>query len=394
MKKLIRNEKGQALILALILLAVGGLILAPLLAYMRTGLTAGEVCEVKTNELYAADAGVEDAVWKIQNQIDIPTGCYLDTTRSYNITDVNGKKVAFNITRANNVTLTYLVESIATGDGSGTKIDAYITGKSKYADYSGILEHVITSWDELELPNNPNVVIDPPVGQENGPVGDYRNLGAWPDESEEVAELAEFYKEQVKNARHYSGDTTIDLNGNGCPPGPAYVNGVPFSYASGLEALYIGGTLTIENSINPQATLSLNGTLYVEGNVSIKPTKELILDLHGNTIFVEGNFEVDKSCGVMGPGAIIVIGDITFKPGIQAGGAGPVFVMSVSGTTHFEPSVNFYGSIAGKLLVDIDPSAHMTITYPDNEGWYKNLNFLIGIKKLVYVIASWEVSPL
>jgi len=65
LNKLIRNEQGQALIFALIMLAVGSLIVVPLLAFMSTGLMAAQTVEEKMNELYAADAGVEDAVHKI-----------------------------------------------------------------------------------------------------------------------------------------------------------------------------------------------------------------------------------------------------------------------------------------------------------------------------------------
>ena len=60
------NEKGQALILVLILLLLGGLMIPPLLAYMSTGLKTGQVFERKTEELYAADAGVEDAICQIK----------------------------------------------------------------------------------------------------------------------------------------------------------------------------------------------------------------------------------------------------------------------------------------------------------------------------------------
>jgi hypothetical protein len=66
-KRLIRDEKGQALILALILLVVGGLIITSLLGLMNTGLITGQVYENKMHELYAADAGVEDALWKMKN---------------------------------------------------------------------------------------------------------------------------------------------------------------------------------------------------------------------------------------------------------------------------------------------------------------------------------------
>ena len=65
--KLIRDEKGQALLMVLILILVGGLIIAPLLAHMSTGLKVGrEVYEEKMYGQYAADSGVEDALYKIK----------------------------------------------------------------------------------------------------------------------------------------------------------------------------------------------------------------------------------------------------------------------------------------------------------------------------------------
>jgi len=66
-RRLIREEKGQALVLVLILLLVGGLVIAPLLDFMGTGLKVGkEVYENKMYETYAADAGVEDGLWQIK----------------------------------------------------------------------------------------------------------------------------------------------------------------------------------------------------------------------------------------------------------------------------------------------------------------------------------------
>jgi len=53
-RRLIRDEKGAALVLVLILLLISGLIIGPLLSYMGTGLITGEVYEGRTHELYAA----------------------------------------------------------------------------------------------------------------------------------------------------------------------------------------------------------------------------------------------------------------------------------------------------------------------------------------------------
>jgi len=91
LNKLIRNEEGQALILALILLVVGGLIIAPLLGFMSTGLIAGQVFEKKMDGLYAADAGVEDALWKLIN--DPPVQYPYD----YQLTGVNEMSVSVRI---------------------------------------------------------------------------------------------------------------------------------------------------------------------------------------------------------------------------------------------------------------------------------------------------------
>ena len=66
MNLLSKRESGQAFILVLILLLMGGLMLPPLLSFVSTGLKANQVYEEKTDELYAADAGVEYAIYNIR----------------------------------------------------------------------------------------------------------------------------------------------------------------------------------------------------------------------------------------------------------------------------------------------------------------------------------------
>ena len=65
-KRLIRDEKGQALLATLLLLLIGMLIVTPVLNFMGTGVKSGRVYEQKIDEIYAADAGVEDAMWHIR----------------------------------------------------------------------------------------------------------------------------------------------------------------------------------------------------------------------------------------------------------------------------------------------------------------------------------------
>ena len=69
LRTLVRDETGKVLILALMFLLLGALLLTPLLGLMSTGLTAGSVYENRAHSLYAADAGVEDAVnWLLEGR--------------------------------------------------------------------------------------------------------------------------------------------------------------------------------------------------------------------------------------------------------------------------------------------------------------------------------------
>lgn len=90
-----KGQKGQALILVLIFLLVGGLIIAPLLTYMGTGLKVGQMHEQTMKRFYAADAGIEDALWKLKNY-QVPE------TMPYFLT-VNGKDVEVEVILAENV---------------------------------------------------------------------------------------------------------------------------------------------------------------------------------------------------------------------------------------------------------------------------------------------------
>ena len=95
MNPLSKGESGQALILVLILLLIGGLMLTPLLNFVGTGLKSSQVYQQKTDELYAADAGAEYALWKIKND-DPPFP-------PYQITGINGLSVDIDIDEADTI---------------------------------------------------------------------------------------------------------------------------------------------------------------------------------------------------------------------------------------------------------------------------------------------------
>lgn len=98
-KEINKKESGQAFILVLILLLVGALMIGPLLGFMGTGLVAGQTYEERVAEVYAADAGVEDAIYKIMNHDPSLPADETDSI-TYQLTDpINGETVDVTVTK-------------------------------------------------------------------------------------------------------------------------------------------------------------------------------------------------------------------------------------------------------------------------------------------------------
>jgi len=135
----INEEKGSIFPLVLILLLVGGLMIPALLSYMGSGILSGKLYDAKSEELYAADGGVMDALWVLENStpeefedlclIDPETGKYIYT---YELPDlINDKTVRYVIEIDGDG---YIITSTATGpDGSSTTIEAQAKAPSDAA---------------------------------------------------------------------------------------------------------------------------------------------------------------------------------------------------------------------------------------------------------------------
>ena len=72
-KQFLSSEKGQALPIVLALLALGGLTIAMSLNYTSTSLNSSRILQEKMKGVYAAGAGVEDALWSLGYGIWPPT---------------------------------------------------------------------------------------------------------------------------------------------------------------------------------------------------------------------------------------------------------------------------------------------------------------------------------
>jgi hypothetical protein len=410
MNKLVRGEKGYVLIAALVVLLVLGLISGPLLSYMVGGLRAGHTFETGATELYAADAGAQDAIWKIQNGA-APVCTASPGPWCYNISDVNGRSVhvciAYDVNTGTHIITSTVVPVPATGDGvagipSSTSVEAYLD--VQYMDLASFLDNAIVSDTSITIDNGVSITGNVTSGGEvtfqgNGSDDDIdgtvvRNADLdWPN----AEDLSAWYLDDVKDEPPYTSDT-IDIGGVDVTQG----------------ALYRDGPLTIKNSGSDGATLKLTGTLFIRGDTKIcyntNNNNAMVLDLNGQTIFVAskstGNgkeaLQIGDKCTIVGSGCIIAVGDIYFKPNGDVGGADDlVLLMSVEGTTTLRPSGTFYGCIAGNLAVDVQSGSGATIIN-SGLGGGGDLNFPSGMgddpNNLPPVtslkIDSWEVSRL
>jgi len=399
-KRLIRDEKGQTLILALILLVVGGLIMAPLLAYMNTGLLVGGVYEKEMAELYAADAGVEDAIWKIQtNKLTFVNNC----SGQWSLT-VNGKNVTVEACRKDldptvcGTEFTYQILSIATTDDGGgtaaidssTTIDAYLS--VSYLDLSAMLDNAIVSQDTIDI--QPGTVVNGdvwlPIADEEhldispganitGEVKDSNNMTiTWPT----AEQLSGYYWEDVKHLEEEAYPDGYVIN---IPPGTTEEDPYP------IGPLLAEGDLTIKGD----GWIRLEGTIYIKGNLDFNPTPSINIDLNTQTIFAEGAIEILPGVTLYGSGCIIAVGDIDFQPSIASGEDDFVLVLSIEGEVIFHPSDDFTGCIAGNVDVQLQPGC--TVNWISPEG--KGLDFPMGVGddgELPPVtglnILSWQVN--
>jgi hypothetical protein len=392
----IREEKGAALALALVLLVVGGLILTPLLGLMSTGLASGGVYEESMHLYYAADTGVEDAIWKIMydppewETIDGSPDSYMyrypePLVVDNNSVDVTIYKYDWDWTCAENLTYRILSTAATEGDSGGTAAIHSSVSIDSYVDIEmlvrNLLDNAITSLIDVEIGSGSTVYGNVQYGVDIK--GDTQGINT----TEEVYEkwpissaLSSLYLSQVDPGD--PGPNSINLAGKTRPVGPSYID----------------GDLTVDNTAQAQGVLALNGTVYVDGNAVFAQSgdkKGYTLKLNGNTMFVLGGITFPTArVTVQGPGCIIATGDIDFQPSISSS-TDFVFLLSVDGRVDFKPSGTFYGSVAASEMVNLQPGCAL--------GWlpWQGLNLNFPIEDYAYptdyvkavTIRTWEINP-
>ena len=259
--KLFKNgESGQALIMALILLALGSLLVIPLLRQSFTNLGYHQSIECQTLNSYSADAGIVYAT----AQIYMNPGTHLSTPLDVSF-ELNGRTV--NVTADYQGGGLFSVNSTASGGGCGrTKIVSYINISV------GAFSYAVAGKNSISISNS---AIDsvPDPGQahiySNGDIsitgilvnGDAFAVGEITKgeqyitgEIEEGADVLQFpsvYDQLYKSLAQAGGNWTGDLVYDG---GTHYVG-----------PLYITGELIVK----PGTIVILEGPLYVVGDIKV-----------------------------------------------------------------------------------------------------------------------------
>lgn len=312
-KRILKTESGQALPMALIMLVLGGLLVVPTLSFMTTNLTSNRVVEEHTSGIYAADAGIQDALWKLGNGVDL-----FEAGDSYDLTEnVNGMTVTVD-KQALEDNL-YTLRSTARLDG---EVVTVITAQALAgSDYSWLFDQVITSGGDVDT--SPHDVIYGGVLCEGDFLGDEDQVrtgditeGATID-FPPAEELKAYYKStfeyDVEDPDNWYNSDTYTI-----PPGTDRDN--PHM----IPPIYRNGDLTITGN----GYGKLSGTIYLAGETTgqlwVSPGTTIDLNVH--SIFseyynnCEGNaINFQPWCTIFGPGCIVAIGNINYQPNLGAG---------------------------------------------------------------------------
>ncbi|MFC1861664.1 hypothetical protein ACFLYL_05290, partial [Chloroflexota bacterium] len=321
-KTINKQEHGQVLILlVLIIFTCSSFVIVPLLNFMTTGLVTARNQGLRVQEIYAAEAGVHDAFWKIKYVVpDLPKQPS-DPPLQYAIASgVNGKLV--NVTISYVDSSTYRVHSLANNPATGhqSTIDSDLNAGGGGLDFSEFSNKAMTSpgtittktsdiingdiWTGTSFDGNADLTGDCIVA----PVTD------WPTASE----VQTYFGFQVDQSSPYSSGTITVTTAGQSGPLYAYTQSNPTRTYVLTGGGTNGGLLT--------------GPLYIDGSLSLD--NEANINLNGQTIFVTGTITTSPQSKINGPGAIIALGDITFSP--QVSGS-YIFVMSVAGIVDFQP---------------------------------------------------------
>ena len=328
------RESGQVLIMALILLAVGGLLVVPGLNLASTSLSYHQLIEGKTLESYSADSGVQYGLGKLRND---PEG-YKTSPLEESFT-LNGLTIDVTVEHISGIV--HKITSTATSDsGRSTTIECYTSTTS------GLLKNVVVSNGNMQMQEtvvyavagdadmfingdlqlqdstvNGSVTYIGTLSMSNSVVTGELTQGGEPEELPPID--AQYWEDAAKSGGTNNGILQIK-------------DEVDYH----LGPLYITGDLQIQNS-----SVILDGTVYVVGNIQMQGNSnitgssvvvaEYLIQLQGTSYDTE-NIPIIMS----------VYNDIT----VQANSLIGAVLYAPNGDITIQDNSEIYGSVIGNFV--------------------------------------------
>jgi hypothetical protein len=368
--------------MVLIAMLVGSMLIPVTLSFMDTGIKAGQVIEYKTNMLYVADSGIEDAIWQIkQSPADsnkVPS--LINDTRTYTISDIDssGSDVTIKIrliASTQPLDKTYEITSTAASDGGDQMVEKAIV--SMPYDNLNVFSGALVSSGDISLKKDATVSGDimckgsfsykEPFTQPSGgwidgddEESEYLNF---PSDSENAAFAAKF-KAEAKAGGTVTGNVTLGTGSYG----PKYITG--------------------NLKVSAGATVTLTGTIYVEGTIDVGKDGNFIGS--GNIVAV-GDIGLEKTVGYGTDGESIIYsvnGSIDFRKECDA----TALIYAPKGNISFKKEATINGSVVcgGEMTIsDITADKEFSITYnPD----YMDTMELPGFEAGSVVVKAWVIG--
>jgi hypothetical protein len=391
LKETKNGQRGQVLAIALILMAVGFLIVPAALSYAYSVARSNLGYEQNTSQLYSADSGLQDALFKLNHDFSnaaIPKFSGQEGT-PYLLAAINGVtslSAQIDCISFSDSEVTYRISSTATR-GSSTLVTAYCLGSSPFFDNAATSLSPMTNKGTIT-----GNVAAPSVGGQGEIRGDLYGTSSggqnvtgstypfpnpppiWPV----IAQIESHYQTGLPGA---SSISSIDTYGT-----------------HSIGPLQTEGDLEISSSTSG-GDLVLTGTVYVNGDLTTGQGngKSQTIHLNGHTIFCAGSVQIDQNCSfddglppVSGSGAIICVGSLYYSPNVAGSPNDFIFVMSLASDVTFKPGNNFYGSVAAGAGINFEVFPGVNLTHTDPTG--KNIDFPISQGSLNFTPRNWTSS--
>ena len=350
--KLAKNgEAGQVLIWALILLAMGPLLVVPMLRLSSSSQGYNQMTEIYTLNAYAADSGIEYAKYQIYSNPAEIVAFGLDEYLVINNIDVHVTAEYMLGTAAYKIISTAGTVESSVAIECTIVIDVGLFGNVVACNGDLTLDHCV--FENPEFPGESDVYTSGNVHLIQSTIdGDVNVSGTYTDDGHSLvtgnitqgAEVLEFpsIDAEIHEEKAKAGGNSTGINWNN--------QGI-----KNLGPIYVEGDLIVSRT-----DLILEGTVYVTGTVSI--------DRAGLTgfgdILAEGNLLMERYSLDIGDSEILpllmsVNGDITLDRDTEGWGETYAIVYAPGGTINLN-LIDLYGSVAA-LFVNLNQSE---IFYP------------------------------